>query len=393
MGAMRIDVPLGLALALLAALPAAAADKKDPVELFKKATGNDAEQLSSFLADHGTASVSAAALAGVSTSLTVVEDSKDFALLISPFTNSKGGGFVITPAKIRNPLPRIDLMTEYVQNGWWRALAGLNVSGAQGSVERGGTRYRLRGFALASNGYFDRNDDPIVYRATKTGAHSAADPTSCMGKYLAALGNQTGTETSDEGERPGAASAGAQNEFKACVAKIEAEAKRRWFVPRWSIALGTGDAERADGGDSTHTGALLALGASYGRGWGATKAAAPDDQPYGWALLTSARYARKQVVLSSIGTANLVRQNTSLVAVRAVAGTESWRFLAEASNNKAKQSDAGEVTLQRALGLDYRVAKDSWLNVRYGRRQKTSGTGEENAALVSVTLGGELLKF
>jgi hypothetical protein len=49
--------------------------------------------------------------------------------------------------------------------------------------------------------------------------------------------------------------------------------------------------------------------------------------------------------------------------------------------------------MKQALGLDWRLGKDSWLNLRYGKRLKTSGTGDEGATLVNLTLGGDLLTF
>ncbi len=65
----------------------------------------------------------------------------------------------------------------------------------------------------------------------------------------------------------------------------------------------------------------------------------------------------------------------------------------EASNNDVKKAAGGERTMKQALGLDWRVAKDSWLNARYGKRIKLTGGGEEGAALLSLTLGGDLLTF
>jgi hypothetical protein len=56
-----------------------------------------------------------------------------------------------------------------------------------------------------------------------------------------------------------------------------------------------------------------------------------------------------------------------------------------------KKTAGGELTAKQAVGLDWRVAKDSWLNLRYGRRQKSSGSGEEGASLLTLTLGGDLL--
>ena len=71
------------AAALTGTAPVQAAEAKpDPVVLFKQVSGKDADTLKGFLADQGSASVSAAAMAGLGTTpLTVAEDTKDFAVL------------------------------------------------------------------------------------------------------------------------------------------------------------------------------------------------------------------------------------------------------------------------------------------------------------------------
>jgi hypothetical protein len=453
---MHVSV-LGLALGFSAVN--AAEPAKDPTLILKKVTGTNSDQLSDFLIDQGTANVSAAGLAGVgATALTVLEDSKDFAVLLSPFSkDGKGGGFAVAPAKIRNPLPRIDLMTEYVQSGWWRAVAGLNFSGAQGTSEIGSSSFRRRAFAVSTSGYFRRGDDPIVARALERRDDEGGQ--TCISIFYKTAGDETGSETGLDGERlvPGnddvfsaasaaapasgpekakiagrkdakaAADSGLSTErqkadrqkadeaaatrnaaldaLKACIAKSDAKAKLAWYLPRWSVALGTGDAQLSGGGPAVRTGTVFVAGVTYGGAWGHSPQSAngpqgkdgpasePAPQPYGWTISLLTRYSRNEVVMKSLETATPVHQNTSLVVGRTAIGTPSWRLLIEASNNRVKEAAAGELTMQRALGLDYRVAKDSWLNVRYGSRRKTDGSGTEPAGLLSLTLGGDLLKF
>ncbi|MBC7955443.1 MAG: hypothetical protein H7Y33_06205 [Cytophagales bacterium] len=394
--------------------PPAKAAKPDPVELIKKITGKDAETLNAFLADQGAANISAAALAGVgASSLVVVEDSKDFAVLLSPFSkDSKGGAFAISPAKVRNPLPRIDLMTQYVQNVGWRVLAGLNISGAQGKSDIGSTNFRRRAFAISTSAYlYADEDDPIILRARAGLKEDRGDgkgpqliPGSCLDKYFTKLDAiksgqpgdiGPGPETGPEGEKLAVDAA-----YKTCIQKIETLAKNKWFAPRWSLALGTGDAQPSVGGTSVRTGDVVAASFTYGRPWatsGAGKAAdgsVTEEKVYSaWAITVAARSTHNEPVLKSLETGPVVTQNSSLVIGRLTAGTESWRLLAEASNNKVKQAAAGERTMKRALGLDYRVAKDSWLSLRYGKRLKTTGSDDETAALLSLTLGGDLLTF
>ena len=405
--AHRSPPPLMAAVACLlaswSATPSFSQTKPDPVVLLKETTGKDADSLKSFLADHGSASVSAAALAGIGTTpLTVVQDTKDFAVLLSPFDREgKGGGFVITPARVRNPLPRIDLMTEYVPSVWWRIVAATNISGAQGKSEVGGQEYRRRAFALATGAFFDKGDDPIYQRAVATLALDASGDLTgdtCLVAIfkevddLAPTGGVAGTSLKETLAKPTAA-------YKACVEKVYAESRKRWYAPRWSLAYGTGDAQPTAGGSSVRTGDVLALGATYGRPWRADKPPVVSSDPAagsilsGWAVTVVARHTRHEAVLASLASGPVQRQDSSLVVGRIAAGTESWRLMLEASNNDMKKAAGGERTMKQALGLDWRVAKDSWLNVRFGKRIKLTGGGDEGATLLSLTLGGDLLTF
>lgn len=403
----------GLAAPLLTA-PGFAQAKSDPVVLLKETTGKDADTLKNFLADQGAASISAAAMVGMGTTpLTIVQDTKDFAVLLSPFDkDGKGGGFVITPARARNPLPRIDLMTEYVPSVWWRIASATNISGAQGKDNAGGVEYRRRAFALATGAFINKEDDPIYQRAVATLAQDASGELvgdTCLVNFFQATSDDAladavakAVKAGKEGVSAKVVMADATKTYKDCVDKVYAESRKRWFAPRWSLALGTGDAQPAAGGTSTRIGDVVALGVTYGGAWKAGKKPAgqalSSDPPEGtvlsgWALTLVARHTRKELVLASLVTGPVQRQDTTLLVGRVAAGTESWRLMFEASNNDLKKAAGGERTMKQALGLDWRVAKDSWLNLRYGKRIKSTGSGDEGATLINLTLGGDLLSF
>jgi hypothetical protein len=395
-------------LALMLPTPALAqTDKKpDPLVLLKSATGKDAASLRDFLADQGAASISAAALAGVGTTpLTVVQDTKDIAVLLSPFNkDGKGGGVVITPARVRNPLPRIDLMTEYVPSVWWRIAAATNISGAQGKSDVAGTEYRRRAFALATGAFIDKNDDPIYQRAVATlqvDATGSVVGDACLAAFFKAVDASqdaaTGAETGVAGATLKTKLADATDKYKACVEKVYADSRNRWFAPRWSLAVGTGDAQPSSGGSSVRTGNVVAWGLTYGRPWptSATGAANPGAASFlsGWAITAVVRHTRNEAVLPSLTSGPVQRQDSTLAVGRLAAGTETWRLMVEASNNDLKKASGGEATMKQAVGLDWRVAKDAWLNLRYGKRIKTTDGGEEGATLLNLTLGGDLLTF
>lgn len=382
------------------------AEKPDAKVLIKEVTGKDAVTLKDFLVDQGTASVSAAALAGIGTTpLTIVQDTKDFAVLLSPFDKEgKGGGFVFTPARARNPMPRIDLMTEYVASAWWRIASATNISGAQGKSEIGGKEYRRRAFAIATGGYFDETDDPIYQRAVaevKQDKDGTLKGDKC---YVAAFNSFEDLPTSsaavdtgdDEAKKKEIEKQAKLTAFKDCVKKAYADSRNRWFAPRWSLAVGTGDAQASAGGQSVRTGDVIAIGATFGKPIGAAKGSAnPEGATFlsGWAVTLVARHTRKEAVLDSLANGPVQRQNSTLVVGRLAAGTETWRLMFEASNNNVKKTAGGERTMKQAVGLDHRFGKDSWLNLRYGKRIKGTGGGEEAASLLTLTLGGDLLSF
>lgn len=413
LSAMTLWTPAALA-------QAAPAAKPDPVVLIKQVTGKDADKLKDFLVDQGAASVSAAALAGVTSALTTVQDTKDFAVLVNPFDkDGKGGGFSIAPARVRNPLPRIDLMSQYVQSGWWRAVGAINISGAQGLSQVGGKDVRRRAFAVGTNAYFFADDDPIVQRANASlmqkdavGNEPVPVTDSCLAGFYKVIdatdGTLTGADTGVAGmtakelqqakEKALAdALTAATPVYKACVEKVYANARNKWFSPRWSFAYGTGDAQDKTSGNSARIGDTVAVGITYGRPWQVKRPAkgetGGDTVLSGWAITVLGRVTRDELVLSSLANGTPQRQNTSLLAGRLAIGTETWRLLGEVSNNDVKKTQGGERTMKQALGLDYRVAKESWLVLRYGKRVKSIGTGEEGAALLSVTIGGDLLPF
>jgi hypothetical protein len=296
---------------------------------------------------------------------------------------------------------------------WWRIASAANISGAQGKSDSGGVEFRRRAFAVATGAFFNKTDDPIYQRAVATVAQDVSGEMvgdACPVKFFESTTDDAMAAAVAEAIKAGKQGisgkdvmAAATKAYKDCVDKVYAESRKRWFAPRWSLAYGTGDAQPAAGGNSKRTGDVLALGVTYGDAWTAgakpnTKTSLSSDPPAGsilsgWALSLVARHTRKELVLASLVSGPVQYQDTTLLVGRVAVGTESWRLMFEASNNDLKKAAGGERTMKQALGLDWRVGKDSWLNLRYGKRLKTSGTGEEGATLVNLTLGGDLLTF
>lgn len=376
------------------------------MQLFKEVTGKDADKLTlkDFLTDQGAAGVSAASLVGFTGTTAIVDDTKDFAALISPFDSSgKGGAFVVSPARIRNPVPRIDLRTEYIPSGYWRAVAALAISGAQNKTTVSGKDYRRRAISLSTSAYLNGEDDPIVRRAKGTLVYlqnqraATLDENSCAAKLLNSVDDagqaKTGPDTDESGEslKDKAQIKAPAVAFRECVEKQDKQARGRWFASRWSLALGTGDVGSVESGRNVGLGTVVAGGVTLGKPLGSEKDRAAEIYS-GIAVTLAARVARGEPVLASLATGPVQRQDTSLVAARLMYGTESLRLLGEWSNQSTKQAASGQREFKRALGVDTKVMKDSWLSLRYGRRAKVGG-GDESATLLSLTLGGDLLSF
>jgi hypothetical protein len=354
-----------------------------------------------YLLDDAAAHVSAASMAGIAQSaVTIAESTRDFGLLMQAVDpKNKGGGIAITPARTRHPFPKINLNDYLTNTLWLQPVVNLTLSYAQGVSDTDAAKYRRRGVAISTNGTFDKKDDPVQVRVKTlecadsaiTAAASAA--TAASGPIVPNPGPNRPTT---------APNTGLSEAITACEKAETKKFDARWFRPVWSVTIATGDvALDSSGASSVGSGTSAVLAARYGRGFSKSLAAAASDakpseatEPdfdWGWALSASARYNHREPVLSSVGSGSVQRQSSNLFAIRAAAGTDTVRLLGEASNASTRAVQGGEQTLKSALGIDYRVAPGTWLNFRYGRREKTSGNGDESAGLLTLTLSPSAL--
>ena len=390
---------------VLSAIQGAYADEDK--SLFDKKTGSlKNAMLESLLVDSSAGSVSAAGLAGVDTEvLSVIENVRDFSLLLNALDkNSQAIGIAITPARTTRPFPPIDLQ-KYAQKDafFTRLLGSMTLSYAQGKTDINGTNFTRTAYAIATSAYFDPNDDPAV---------AVANATQCSERVFALL-NDKPTITDEEVKRRVAerekleaqALAGDQDAkdkmkvndvkgtrvaadeekvaldaFNTCVTEVLDNHSKKWNRSRYSISYAAGSVKPTDGGGSSvKLGKTLALSVLYGfDGIDTLKDSA--------AFTLTARRSIDEPVLETLGTGDVKSKNTSLYAARLAGGSSVFRGIAEVSNSSSSGEEITflQRTFRRALGIDYRIAKGVWLNLRYGKQRKVDGDGDEDASLLTL---------
>jgi hypothetical protein len=378
-----------------------AADGDKGGTLLKTVKGNiDAKTIEELLIDSAAGTVSAASLAGVDAdALSVIENVRDFSLIFNAFDkNSKGVGLAITPARTTMPFPAINL-SEYAQPGahFQRLLGALTISYAQGKTDLSGTSYTRTAYAIGTSAYWNPDDDPIVAVAKAKKCSQAAfdkisdKPTITAAeaaklvalKVKADVGDAAAKEELDKMDRrDGRVDAeqekAALEAYNVCAKEVLDQHGKKWNRTRYSVSYAAGSVKPTDGGSaSVSLGKTLAFSLLYGfDGINALKDRA--------AISVTGRRSQDEPVLDTLGSAAVKSKSSNLLAVRLSGGSSVFRGLVEASNAKSTDADVTSTqrTFKRALGIDYRVAKGVWLNLRYGKQRKVDGTGDETGSLL-----------
>ena len=380
--------------------PAVAADESKGGTFVEKVKGKvDAKTIEDLLVDSSAGTVSAASVAGVDTdAVDVVENVRDFSTIVSAFDkNSKGVGLAITPARTTMPFPAINLR-DYAQPGahFLRLLGSLTFSYAQGKADVSGTNYTRTAYAVSTSAYWNPDDDPVVAVAKARKCTDAAfdkigdKPTITAAEaqrlvdltIKAKQGDQAAHDELAKWERRDARvdtdqEKAAFDAYNACAQEVLDEHGKKWNRTRYSVSYAGGSVKPTDGGDSNTLGRTLAFSVLYGfDGIDALKERA--------AISLTGRRVQNEPVLETLGSDSVRSKTSNLLALRLSGGSSVFRGLVEASNTKSTGGDAtfAERSFKRALGIDYRIAKGLWLNLRYGKQRKVDGTGNETGSLL-----------
>ena len=304
---------------------------------------------------------------------------------------------------MRSPWPKVDLKDYLNRDPGAVLLAGLSLSFAQGHNAIGNAKYVRRALAVTTSGTFRQEDDPIWVMVNAVGPACAKAESLELQRQQALQRNAdtaAGKPASDQQqELTGAGVEALKAALSGCITRARAKLDQRWFRPIWSVTLASGDVRPDLGNAQTvRLGNTLAIAARFGQG--VVRPAATPAQPaqpaandfdWGWAISASAKAARHEPVLSTLGSASLKRQDSTVVALKLAAGTAVWRAVAEASNARVKAVEGGDRTLRQAVGMDYKFGAGWWLNFRYGKRDRAGGAGEEAASLLSLTVSPSAL--
>ncbi|MBX3638419.1 MAG: hypothetical protein KF683_23860 [Rubrivivax sp.] len=414
--------------------------------LVDKVQGQIAERsIEQLLVDSAEAQVSAASLIGFQDQVSVVQNVRDFSLLLGAFDRqAQSLGLAITPARTRFPFPRIRLQ-DYGQPDahLTRLLGSLTLSYAQGKSGLDGRDFLRRAVSVATSGYFRASDDPVVAvaaaahcgrAATDALADAGADAPAFTMAQLAEFVRLERLDIDAAAALPAAVQELQDLRQRAAAGQVEAQRQLKivdGYALRRRAKAGEPDAIAAVARDeraalrlaeSAEKSALQAFNAcadavleAHGRKWNrsgyslswATGSVKPTDgrEPavslgrtlalsmlYGFdhvpalseraAVSLTWRDSRREPVLTTLGTAAVATRDERLWAVRLSGGSSTLRVLAEGSQRKGREPTTSTATLRRALGIDYRVAEGLWLNLRYGRQRKLDGSGDETGSFL-----------
>jgi hypothetical protein len=390
-------------------------DPAAPKSIFEK--GNLAWK--DVLTDNATGAITAAAMLGIKgDSVRPVENLRDLVVSLEGLgsDNERGTfGISITPA--RTNLAKPDLVRYHQRENYgYRLLASTTLSYAQGDTEISSIKFARRAVAVDTGLFLNPDDDPVIalnnaYAGRDSRGNAITAPTECSFPVLfppkpppnqpAATLPPTAPSTPAPSAPPSSANTPATapalastTDAKAPALAAAEEAARskqaynacaqkvldglRWNRSYLSASLATGWIKPADGGgDQRKLGRAAVVGLVYGF----------DHLEYlkqGAALTLAWRRTLDEPILDTLTTTDVRTKNSNLVMIRLAGGSETIRALIEASNAK------GEVTpsqraFTRALGVDFRVMKDLWLNLRVGRQRTIDGSDTEVGSLLSIS--------
>jgi hypothetical protein len=361
----------GLALALLAA--SAAAEPGD---------------INDYLVDISGGAVSAVALVGADPSaISTIQTSQDIIVALQPLTTAEGrkGAFAVAITPARTTL--LPMSGErYVGHWAMRLLGNLTLSYAQDREEIGGQAYKKAAFSLDTSHYLRLEDDP-VYQSGKA-FKACADGKSGEGfeKAIAAL--EAKRAELGEAEFKKQSDALITERLSGLQSCIDAAAVARqaalWNAPRLSFSLGEGRIRAAAGGGPSYSlGKQVTLNGQYPLG------------RKGLAQM-SLRHARDAVETASLAGSTPSFKASSLAAVRLTYGDQdssSLRAMVEASNSRKWAAGVFSTAFMHAVGIDKKLAKGAWLELRIGRNRSVVDGEVQTTSLMAINIAPTLFEF
>lgn len=355
-----------------------------PTSIFSRATGTNTD-LSTFLVDSGSGSVSAAGMLGIpGDSVTHIENVKGLTMALKGLGNSDAKNAIaisITPA--RTGLTPMAL-ANYYKYPLYRLMGSLTIGYAQGVAPIGGIDYRRQAISLATSYYFDRNADPIVVHGLEL-AKKYDDPTKIMECKIPLDEEAVNDERLKAAMEQSPGKPKVYNDLNLAKRKADCREKAlqkvKWNASQFSFSLGSGRIKDTSGKkDEYSLGTTVAIGLNYGF---APHILGPEETLSSVSLIV--RRTMHEPVLTTLANSSPAFRNSSLAAMRYTIGSNTLRGLLETSRTNTDEVTASTRTFKRAAGIDYRISSDMWINLRYGKQRTADGKSEENSSLISLS--------
>jgi hypothetical protein len=356
------------------------------------------EDWDKYLVDTASGSVSASGLLGVSgESVTTIENVRDVVIAargLSSNESKESFGLSITPART-SILP---MNLHSYSRSWVRRLLGsLTFSYAQGAASIEGADYDRKAFAIDTNAFLFREDDPVVATAIAYGSPECnilapALPSQPPSRGLgAAAPSGAPAPSASEGAAVPAVLGPGSAEEQSIKQRADACRQRtleslRWNRSQVSIAYGAARINPEAGeGDERSLGRTLSASVIYG--FDHVPGASDLLQEIRERLSLSINYRKSwdEPVLTTLGLPQVIERDSSLTVVRLTGGSNAFRLLAEVSNAKARDITASQRAFKKALGVDVRIWENTWVNLRVGEQRTLNGADTETGSLVTLS--------
>ncbi len=399
--------------------------------------GSKSASIHDFLADTSGGYVGAAGIIGMDSKLVRdVSTPKEFVASVNAARNddSKDGiGIAFAPGRSRFEKAAIDISkVEFndrngrVMSPARRLWGSTTFSYAQNKTTIDGVDYRQRAYAVNVEYYFDINDDPTFAAHRKFMGNGGTD---ACAKARTATGSDASRLASAQQQARGKATTSrvaaaraladsevagadaglaarakaAQKEADAddaldtaiadCAKAATAAAKDKWNTPKATLLWGRGQIKGPAAGDArlslgTHLQFNLAASPEY-----VANGFKDDETDTLKKSLVTVSYSRATNVLDTTTIATTPAYKTrSLFAARytrEMGGDRSSYLLGEVSTARSRDGGTDAGTYKYAVGLDYKLGANMWLELRSGRSIARGGNGEETKTLMSLKFAPE----
>jgi hypothetical protein len=362
------------------------------------ATAADGQDLKDYLVDIGPGAVGAHEILGLpSSAVSTLQSPKDFVAAVNLATGESGKagfGVAFTPARSAFK-PLAVSIGDYSADGnvLTRIWGGTTFSYAQGDKAIDGVDYLRQALAVQISYFLHTGDDPSIAARksfVECQARWAAEDKfteEVLKRWeakLKALGTSKPTDEQNAAimdELKATTKADFAAEGANCAAKGFKDAQAKWNKSQVGLTLGKGWIEGPAGG--------LAR-TSLGQHASATLAWAPKEMTNSLFNLTVRRVSH-EVDTSTLATTPAFKAS-SLAALRYTYGHGEGQdtfLIAEVSNAKASKLTESNSAFKSALGIDRRIAKGLWLEIRAGRSRADSSGKSDNKVLFNLKLSPE----